>query len=75
MACKSRSGQSTSLRNKYFIAVSFAELVVEIEDATERDQWADMVEDVKQGYGRLSKEYRKNTAVDLSLSECRVGSD
>ena len=51
------------LRNKYFVALSFAELVAAIEDETERDQWAEKVEETKRNYGMISKEYRKNTGL------------
>lgn len=54
------------LQNKYFVAVSFAELVAAIPDSGEQGRWADRVEDVKRSYGQLSKEYRKNTGIEKS---------
>lgn len=48
------------LRNKYFIALSFAELVAAVDDPTERNQWTDKVAEAKRSYGMLSKEYRRN---------------
>jgi tRNA(Arg) A34 adenosine deaminase TadA len=49
------------LQNKYFVALSFAELGAAIDDPAEKDKWASEVEEVKRSYGKLSKEYRKNT--------------
>lgn len=48
------------LRNKYFVALSFAELVAGVDDPAERVQWANKVEEAKGSYGMLSKEYRRN---------------
>lgn len=53
-----------NLRNKYFVALSFSELVAAVEDPEERRQWAQKVEDVKRSYGSLSPEYRKNMGIN-----------
>ncbi|KAJ9654247.1 hypothetical protein H2198_006707 [Neophaeococcomyces mojaviensis] len=54
------------LRNKYFVALSFAELVAAVEDSGKREDWARRVEKVKRTYGSLSPEYRKNTDIGSS---------
>ena len=48
------------LQNKYFVALSFAELVAAIDDPAEKDRWAEKVEKTKYNYGMLIKEYRNN---------------
>uniref|UniRef100_A0A060TFX7 ARAD1D18282p n=1 Tax=Blastobotrys adeninivorans TaxID=409370 RepID=A0A060TFX7_BLAAD len=50
-----------NLRNDFFVALSFAELVAAIQDPSKRQQWADKVESVKESYGRLAEAYRRNT--------------
>jgi hypothetical protein len=51
------------LRNKYFVALSFAELVAAVDGQDERHIWARKVEEVKRRYGSLSPEYRKNKGI------------
>lgn len=51
------------LRNKYFVALSFAELVATVKNLDDQHAWARKVEEVKRTYGSLSPEYRKNTGV------------
>jgi len=52
------------LRNRYFVSLSFAELVAAIDDDEEKKKWADKVEEVKRSYGRLAEAYRRNMGVD-----------
>lgn len=47
-------------RNKYFCALSFAELVAAVKDPAGRDRWEAKVEEVKRSYGSLSKKYREH---------------
>ena len=57
------------LTNKYFVALSFAELVLAVEDLEERAVWTRRVEEVKRSYGSLSAEFRKRVGI------AEVGSD
>ncbi|KAK8213544.1 hypothetical protein M8818_002846 [Zalaria obscura] len=52
------------LRNRYFVARSFAELVAAVEDEGEREAWKEKVEGVKRSYGRLAEAYRRNMGVE-----------
>jgi len=49
-----------NLRNQFFVALSFAELVAAISNEKEKDKWADKVEEVKKSYGSLAEAYRRN---------------
>ena len=49
-----------NLRNQFFVALSFAELVAAISDEGEKDKWAKKVEEVKESYGSLAEAYRRN---------------
>ena len=48
------------LRNSFFVALSFAELVAAIADHGEKEIWAGEVERVKKDYGSLAEAYRRN---------------
>ena len=52
-----------NLRNRYFVALSFAELLAAVEDSNARNKWAIRAEEVKKSYGSLAEPYRKHTGM------------
>ena len=48
------------LQNKYFVCLSFAELLAAIKDPTKQDEWEAKIEQVKKKYGSLAEPYRRN---------------
>lgn len=51
------------LRNKYWVALSFEELVAAVEGKKEKEKWAQEVERVKKSYGSISEAYRRKFGI------------
>ena len=57
-----------NLVNKYFVALSFAELVEAVEDESERETLRMEVESVKKSYGSLAEAYRRNMGLEEAMN-------